>query len=276
MAEAEALVTWELPTDNLAARAPNLEWIHIIGAGVDHMAPFDWLPKGVTLTNNSGVHVAKFTDYAGMALLMLNARMPRIASSQGARRWDPVFTRPIAGKTVLVIGVGTMGGVVARVAKSLGLTVLGVRRSGRPARHVDEMVGPERLRRVLARADFVVVATPLTPATEGLIGAGEIACMKPGAGLVNVGRAPVIDERALARALEEGRLSGAILDVHEPEPLPANSPLWAVPNLMVTPHIAADDLDDYMPKTLDLVFDNLDRLARGRRLRNRVKPRLGY
>jgi phosphoglycerate dehydrogenase-like enzyme len=276
MSRADVLVTWDLPTDGLARRAPNLKCIHIIGAGVDHMAPFDWLPKGVALTNNSGVHVAKFADYAACALLMLNAAVPRLAASQRQRRWDPVFTRPIAGKTVAVVGVGAMGGVVARIAKGLGLRVLGVRRGGRPARHVDEMVTPERLLEILPRADFVVVATPLTPETEGMVGTEAIGRMKPGAGLVNVGRAPVVDHRALVAALREGRLSGAVLDVHEPEPLPPESDLWAAPNLLITPHVAADDLADYTPLTLDLVFENLRRLLAGKPLLNRVRPRLGY
>lgn len=276
MATAEGLVTWDLPTRDLAARAPRLKWIHVIGAGVDHLAPLDWLPPGVALSNNSGVHTAKFADYAAMALLLLNAGLPRLATAQRARRWDPLFSTPIAGKTVAVVGVGRMGGAVARVAKRLGLQVLGVRRSGRPARHVDQMVRPERLGQVLARADFVVVTAPLTAATQGLIGPAEFARMKPSAGLVNVGRGPVVDVVALAAALRQGRLAGAVLDVFAAEPLPRSSPLWRVPNLVITPHVSSDDLEDYVSRTLDLVLDNAARLLDGRRLRNRVRPKLGY
>ncbi len=276
MATADGLVTWELPREDLGRRAPKLKWIHVIGAGVDHLAPLDWLPAGVTLTNNSGVHREKFADYATMALLMLWCGLPGFVSAQRERRWDPVFTPPIAGAEATVVGVGKMGGVVARQAKRLGITVVGVRRTGRAARNVDVMYPASRLRTALRGADIVAVATPLTPATEGLIGAREFAAMKPGAGFLNVGRGPVIDTSALVAALESGHLGGAILDVFDAEPPPRTSPLWRTPNLVMTPHVAADDLDSYVPRTLDLVLENVVRLANGRPLRNRVDPKAGY
>lgn len=276
IASADALVTWELPTDDLARRAPRLRWIHVIGAGVEHLRPLDWLPSGVTLTNNRGVHAAKTAESAVMAVLMQHNNMPKYVTDQRARRWDPWFATPIAGKTVVVVGVGEMGGAAARAFKSLGLRVLGVRRGGRGRRGVDRMAGPEQLRAVLAEADFVHVTLPLTAETEGLIDAAALDAMKPGAGLVNFGRGPVIDHMALAERLEDGRLSGAILDVHDHEPLLKSSPLWDVPNLILTPHVSSDDDVSYIPLTLDLVFDNLSRLRDGRPLRNRVRPRLGY
>jgi phosphoglycerate dehydrogenase-like enzyme len=276
IATADALVTWELPTDDLARRAPRLRWIHVIGAGVEHLQPLDWLPTGVTLTNNRGVHAAKTAESAVMAVLMLHNNMPKYVTDQRARRWDPRFATPIAGKTVAVVGVGEMGSAAARRFKSLGLRVLGVRRGGRGRRGVDRMVGPGQLRDVLGEADFVHVTLPLTPETKGMIDAAALDAMKPGAGLVNFGRGPVIDHSALAERLESGRLSGAILDVHDQEPLSPSSPFWDVPNLILTPHVSSDDDVSYIPLTLDLVFDNLTRLRDGRPLRNRVRPRLGY
>ena len=276
MATADALLTWDLPTADLRRRAPNLKWIHVIGAGVDHLGPLDWLPAGVTLTNNSGVHREKFADYARMALLMLWTRMPRFATAQAGRRWDPVFTAPIAGARVTVVGVGKMGGVLAAEAKRLAMTVTGVRRGAARARHVDVMHPPSRLRTALRGADIVAVATPLTPATRGLIGAREFKAMKPGAGFLNVGRGAVIDTTALLAALEADHLSGAVLDVFESEPPPRSSPLWRAPNLVMTPHVSADDLEAYVPRTLDLVLENAVRLARKRPLLNRVDPKAGY
>lgn len=276
IANADALVTWELPTDGLARRAPRLRWIHVIGAGVEHLQPLDWLPAGVTLTNNRGVHAAKTAESAVMAVLMLHNNLPKYVTDQRARRWDPRFATPIAGRTVAVVGVGEMGGAAARRLKSLGLRVLGVRRGGRGRRGVDEMVGPDRLHAVLAEADYVHVTLPLTPETQGMIDAAALDAMKPGAGLVNFGRGPVIDHMALAERLGSGHISGAILDVHDREPLLKSSPLWDVPNLILTPHVSSDDDASYMPLTLDLVFDNLARLRDGRPLRNRVRPRLGY
>ena len=273
---ADAFVTWELPTADLARRAPKLKNIHIIGAGIEHLSPLTWLPRQTILTNNRGVHAPKARDYAAMALAMLNNNLPKYVSDQRAGRWAPQFARPAAGKTVLVIGVGQMGGAAARAAKDLGLYVIGIRRHGKPARHVDEMFTPAALPTQLPRADMVVVTAPLTEETRGLIGAPELALMKPGAGIINMGRAPVIDYAALVKKLKAGELAGAILDVFEPEPPKRTDPVWRAPNLIMTPHVSSDDDVDYVPLTLDLVFDNLRRMWAGRPLRNRVDPRLGY
>jgi phosphoglycerate dehydrogenase-like enzyme len=283
LAEAAGLVTSndivrdpKFPLAKLATAAPGLRWIHIIGAGIEPLLPLDWLPDGAVLTNNSGVHVEKTRESATMALLMLNARLPAIVNNQRKARWDQIFTQRIAGKTVLIIGIGDMGGAVAGAAGALGLTVIGVRRSGAPHPDVDRMVAIDDLDQVLSEADFVVVAAPLTPETKNLLDRRRIALMKPGAGFLNIGRAGSVDHAALVEALRSGALSGAILDVHDPEPLPGSSPLWLAENVILTPHVTSDDLDEYLPKTLDLVFANAARLIRGEPLVNAVDPRLGY
>jgi phosphoglycerate dehydrogenase-like enzyme len=264
------------PIGELAKAAPCLRWLHIIGAGIEPLLPLDWLPDGVVLTNNSGVHVEKTRESAMMALLMLNARLPAIVTNQRHERWDQVFTPRIAGKTVLIIGIGEMGGAVAAAAKALGLRVIGVRRTGTAHRDVDRTVAVGDLDTVLPEADFVVLAAPLTPATRNLLDRHRIGLMKRGAGFFNIGRAGSVDHQALVEALRSGALSGAILDVYEPEPLSASSPLWHADNLVLTPHVTSDDLDEYLPKTLDLVFANAARLMRGERLINAVDPALGY
>jgi len=266
----------KFPRLDLARRAPNLRWIHIIGAGIEPLLPLDWLPRRVQLTNNSGVHVEKIGEFATMALLMLNCRMPEILANQRERRWRPIFTPSISGKCIVIVGLGDMGGTAARQAKRLGLKVLGVRREPRPHRYADEVLGVAHLAQALARADFLFVATPLTPETRNLIDRRALAAIKPGAGLVNVGRAGVVDYTALAEALASGRLAGAVLDVFDPEPLPADSPLWATPKLVVMPHCSSDDLERYLPLTLDLVFANLRRLMAGKALKNRIDPKRGY
>ena len=276
MRTAEALLTWDLPTGDLARRAPRLKFIHVIGAGVEHLMPLDWLPRGVTLVNNRGVHAPKSGEYGMMAVLMLNAAMPALYTRQREARFDPIFTTPVAGKTLVIVGVGNMGGAVARQAKRHGLHVIGVRRHGRPARWVDEMHGPDAIDALLPRADFLLVTTPLTPETEGLIDRRRLDLLKPTAGVVNMGRARVVDYEALADKLRAGTLAGAILDVFSPEPLPPSSPLWETPNLIVTPHVSSDDDVSYVPLTLDLFLDNLARHLAGRPLRNRVRPALGY
>jgi phosphoglycerate dehydrogenase-like enzyme len=283
LATAEGLVTGNdiitdktFPKKTLAQAAPNLRWIHIIGAGIEPLLPLDWLPKQMTLTNNSGVHVQKTGEFATMALLALCARLPEMVNNQQQAKWAPIFTPSIVGKTVLVVGLGDMGGAAARSAKRLGMRVLGLRRNVRPHRHADAMLLLSQLHKGLAQADFVLVATPLTPDTHHLIDARAIAAMKTGAGLINVGRAGVVDYAELANALKSGKLSGAILDVFDPEPLPASSPLWQVPNLIITPHCSSDDLDHYLPLTLDLAFANVARLRDGKRLKNAVDPATGY
>ena len=283
LATADGLVTGNdiitdrtFPRATLAEAAPNLRWIHIIGAGIEPLLPLDWLPRQVTLTNNSGVHVQKTGEFAAMALLALCARLPEMVNNQQRAKWAPIFTPSIAGKTLLVVGLGDMGGAAAKAAKRLSMRVLGLRRKVRPHRHADAMLPLGQLHKGLAQADFVLVAAPLTPDTHHLIDARAIAAMKNGAGLINVGRAGVVDYAGLARALRSGKLSGAILDVFDPEPLPASSPLWKVPNLIITPHCSSDDLDHYLPLTLDLAFANVARLRDGKRLKNAVDPATGY
>lgn len=264
------------PLRDLTTAAPELAWIHITGAGIEPLLPLDWLPRSVTLTNNSGVHVQKTGEFAAMALLMLNARMPQILANQRDARWEQVFTPSIAGQSVVVIGLGDMGGAAARQAKRLGMRVLGVRRSGRPHRHADRVFPLAQLTQALGEADFIFVAAPLTPQSRHLIDAAALAAAKPGAALVNVGRAGVVDYAALCDALESGALSGAILDVFDEEPLPSSSPLWRTRNLIVMPHCSSDDAEAYMPGTLDLVFRNARRLLECKPLINRVDRRRGY
>jgi phosphoglycerate dehydrogenase-like enzyme len=264
------------PIGNLASAAPRLRWIHIIGAGIEPLLPLDWLPDGMVLTNNSGVHVEKIREAATMALLMLNARIPAIVTNQRNARWEQIFTSRIAGKTVLIIGVGDMGAATASAAKSLGMRVLGVRRSGGAHPEVDRMVPLAELDTVLPEADFVVLATPLTPETRNLLDRRRIGLMKPGTGFLNIGRAGSVDHSALVEALLSGAVSGAILDVYDPEPLPASSPLWHAENVVLTPHVTSDDLDEYLPKTFDLVFENAARMMRNEKLINVVDTDRGY
>lgn len=276
MQTAQGLVTWDFPTEDLARRAPSLKWIQIIGAGVEHLAPLDWLPTGVTLINGRGIHTVRAGEYGLMAILMLHGNMATFYTQQRAREYDSIFATTIAGRTVAVIGVGGMGGGVAKQANRLGLHVLGVRHRGNPARYVDEMFGPDGIDEVMRRADFVVVTVPTTPETIGLIDHRRLGLMKPTAGFINMSRAPVVDYEALAERLEAGKLAGAILDVFDPEPLPASSPLWTTRNLIITPHVSGDDDTAYVPRTLDLMFDNIGRSLAGKPLRNRVRPKLGY
>lgn len=246
LATAEGLVTSNdlitdpaFPKHRLAEAAPKLRWIHITGAGIEPLLPLDWLPKQVTLTNNSGVHAQKTGEFATMALLALCYRLPTLVTQQHRAEWRQIFSPSIAGKTVLVIGLGEMGGAAAKSAKRLGMRVLGMRRNPKPHRYADAVLPLRQLHKGLTQADFVLIATPLTPETTQLLNADAIAAMKDGAGLVNVGRAGVVDYTALSAALRSGKLSGAVLDVFDPEPLPDGHPAWSHPKLTLTPHVAS-------------------------------------
>ena len=268
---AAMLVTsMQVPRKNLRAMAPLLRSIHLIGAGVEYLRPFDWVPKGIEITNNRGIHQQKAAEYILMCVLMLNNRVPTLMNAQSRREWQPLFTDHLKGKTLLIVGVGHLGGAGARQAKRCGLYVIGMRRSGRSHRYCDEVVGQAGLHEVLPRADFIVVTVPSTSATDGMIGKREFALMKETAGFVNFSRAQVVDYRALATRLRRGELGGAILDVFDPEPLPAESDLWTTPNLLITPHCSSDDLNRYIPMTLDLIFENVARSIAGLKLLNRV------
>jgi glyoxylate/hydroxypyruvate reductase A len=272
---ADALFGWSFDRRNLAQRAPRLKWIHVHGAGVNHLLPLDWLPKGAVLTNSRGVHGAKASEYAMMAVLALNNRLPEIVTNQKKAQWKQLYNTSIADKTLLIVGVGSVGGNTAKFAKQFGLQVLGIRRTGKSHRHVDKMFLPKDLARVLPKADFVLITAPHTRDTHHMIDARMLDRMKRGAGLINYSRAHLVDYAALRRKLERGELT-AVLDVFEPEPLPPDSPLWHTPNLLITPHCSSDDADQYTPNTLDLVLRNMVRLLEGKPLLNRVRPELGY
>jgi phosphoglycerate dehydrogenase-like enzyme len=272
--EAEILLTGGFDASNLAARAPRLKWIQSTSAGVEKLAPY--VPSGIILTNASGVHMPKGGEYAMTALLMLNHRVPHFVTAQRAARWDQAFATPIAGKTVLILGVGAIGSAAARLARRFGMRVIGVSRSAKRNKLVDRMYGPKDLKKALPQADFVLAILPLTDETRGLLGRAELDLLPRHAGLVNLGRGPVIDNEALADKLRKGELAGAVLDVYPEEPLPSSSPLWATPNLIMSPHCAVDDASAYAERALALFLGNLKRYAGGRKLMNVVDTHLGY
>lgn len=249
-----------------------LQWIHSIQAGVDRF-PFDELEKrDIHLTNSTGIH----GDSVGETVLgyMLQfARRLHIHRDQEHRRewrypdWDAAFTLP--GHSLCVIGLGTLGQGIATRADLLGLDVVGVRRTPTPVEHVRRVYMPDEIEKAVAEARFVAVATPLTEATRGLIGAEELSAMRDDAYLLNVSRGGVVDETALLDALRKDDLAGAALDVFENEPLPENSPFWELENVIVTSHAAAANRE-YYQRVAALVRENIRRLATDEPLANQV------
>ena len=269
-ATADAIITYRFPKNSLAKDAPRLKLLQILGAGVDYLLPLDWVPRGVTVLTNSGAHVPKAAQSALMALLMLNARMPDLVEGQKRQKWNRLFTDTLAGKKLLIVGVGRIGGGAAEHAKAFGMNVLGIRKSRGAHPAVDEMHGPEALHALLPRTDFVLLNAALTPETRFLFGAREFALVRRGARFINMSRGGLVDPAALDAALRSGQLGGAMIDVSYPEPPPADWPYWDTPNLIITPHVLSDDIEEYVPRTLDLFFGNVRRLFDGQPLSNVV------
>ena len=257
-----------------ALRAANLRWMHLPNAGVDDPVFERLMGQGVRLTTSSGVAAAPIAQAVIAAVLMLARGFPRWLAAQRVRRWEPhppaAPPRDLQGQTLLLIGVGAIGAEIARLARAVGVQVVGVRRRPRtPVDPVDELHPPEALGALLPRADWLVVACPLTDSTRGLIDAAALARLPRGAHVINVARGAIIDEPALIAALQRGHVGGAYLDVFASEPLPSESPLWELPNVLVSPHDSATSGGN-AARVSELFLENLDRWFRGAALRNEV------
>jgi len=253
-----------------------LRLIFVTNAGVDSLAPFGWLPAGVTLLNNSGAHAPKAGEYIAMAVLMLAGRLPEMLTAQRAKQWRPVFSPTLAGRRVTIVGTGDLGAAGARALRALGVAATGVRTRAVPHPDFADVVGVDDLDVVLARTDFLVLACPLTPATLGLLDRRRLGLLPKGAGIVNIGRGKLIDTEALCDLLDSGDLAGAVLDVTDPEPPPPEHRLWRTPRLVITPHVSCDDPATYNPRSLDILFANLKALRAGEKAPNSVDITRGY
>jgi phosphoglycerate dehydrogenase-like enzyme len=258
------------------AVAPELQTIFCTAAGLDRLMPFDWLPSGVTVLNNRGVHGAKTGEYAAMALLMLNARMPAFVAAQQAGAWQPQYRPTLRGAAVTVLGTGDLGAAAARQARHFGAVVTGIRTRAEPHPDFDTVLASDALDTVLPATQFLVVACPLTPATRNLLHRTRLAALPAGAALVNIGRGAILDQDALCDLLDSGHLSGAVLDVFNPEPPPPDHRIWRTRNLLATPHVAADDPTTYNDASLDIFLANLRASREGLRMPNTVDLARGY
>jgi phosphoglycerate dehydrogenase-like enzyme len=261
---------------------PGLRWIHATSAGAGEVVRAAGLPaealEQVAVTTSSGVHAVPLAEFAIFGLLAIAKDLPRLVADQQARRWPEVRRplRELAGQTLFLVGLGEIGREVARLGKALGLRTVGFRRTEvPPPAHVDEVHGPGRLAELAGEADAMVVSLPLTDHTAGLIDRATIERLPPSCIFVNVGRGAVVDEPALVEALRAGRIAGAVLDVFATEPLPPDSPLWTLPNVLVTAHAAALSAREN-ERITELFCDNLRRYLDGRPLRNLVEPGVYY
>ena len=276
---AEVLFLWDFWSDAVAgtwSSADSLRWVHIASAGVDRLLFPELAASDVVITNSRGVFDEPIAEYVLGMVLCFAKDLHTTLRQQARGEWRHRETERITGARALVAGTGPIGRAIARRLTAAGLRVSG---AGRAAREGDPDFGVvhpmERLHDALADADYVVLAAPLTPATRNMIDAAALARMRPSARLINVGRGPLVAEDDLVEALRAGRIAGAALDVFVDEPLAPSSPLWTMPNVIVSPHMSGDVVG-WRDELVRLFTDNLDRFAHGRELRNVVDKRLGY
>jgi D-2-hydroxyacid dehydrogenase (NADP+) len=263
IAEADVLVSFgPMLADHVFGKARKLKWVQALGTGVDGIVDQPSLGRDVIVTNMHGFHGVPMSEAALMAMLALARDLPRSLRSQGAKKWDRFPARTLAGKTVAIFGVGAIAARLAPLCKALGMSVLGISSAPRELEGFDRVFPRDELAHAAGEADYLVLLTPYTPATRGIVGREVLAAMKPGACLVNLARGGVVDEAALIEALRAGRLAGAALDVFSVEPLPAESRLWEMPNVIVTPHLGGF-FEDYPRFALPVVEENLRRFLAG-------------
>lgn len=275
LAEADILYDFDhTHREDLPELAPNVRWLQATSAGIGQFVRNMSYPTRMPdtlFTTASGVHARPLAEFCILSMLMFSRNLWEIQAQQAQRHWERLAGTDLEGRTLAIVGMGKIGQEVARFAQSMGMTVVGNKRHPRSddpaARHVERLYGPDELDAMLARAEFLVLCTPHTAETEKMIGARELALLPQGAVIINIARGAVVDEPALIEALRSGHLAGAALDVFAEEPLPAESPLWSMPNVLVSPHSASTS-DRENRRLTDLFCDNLRRFLAGEPLRN--------
>lgn len=283
----EVLCSFSVPA-NWAELAPHLRWLQYPGAGVDALRVSGLLdPQSrVVVTTAAGINAIIISEYVLGSILMFNWNWPQMVRLQDGHVWAKsagwynLGGRELYGQTLGIIGMGSIGRRIAQLGRALGMRVVGIRRSYAGSEEIrdpdlDQCYAPGSLHELLSQADYVVLSVPLTAETERLIGETELRAMKPTAYLVNIARGRVVDEHALIRALREGWIGGAGLDVAETEPMPANNPLYSMPNVILTPHVAGVSVH-YERRLAELFAENLRRYRAGEPLNNRFDPTRGY
>ncbi len=270
------------PDEAIMNAGGKLRWVHIFSAGIENYVSLPRLKDdSVTITNLKIYQGPEIADHAFALLLGLTRNMAAYHTAQESGDWSKGSGRALPlielrGKTMLVIGYGGIGLQVAERARAFGMSVMAIDKNDIPlTRTLDASGKPDELNEFLPKADVIVSCVPITPETEGMIGTEQFGKMKDGAYLVNVSRGKVVDTAALVAALESGKLAGAGLDVVDPEPLPASSPLWKMENVIITPHVAGVS-DARGDRQNELISDNLGRFAKGIPLKNRVSAKAGY
>ena len=248
-------------------------WISVGGAGVDHLAPWD--ADKITVTNSAGVAADVMAEYAMAAFLHFAFDIPQFQADKTACNWNVRPMQPLCGQTLLIVGLGHTGRAIAARAKAFGMRVIGTRARPQQTDNVDQVFAATDLPQLWEQADFIAICTPLVPSTRGMVDSRAVAAMKPGAVFVDVSRGGVVQTDAIALALRNGHLKGAALDVFETEPLPKDSPLWTIQNLLISAHTSGE-FDGWTAASFDMFLANLARYETNEPLHNVVAPERGY
>jgi len=267
-----ATVMFGWPRAKSLPEAKNLKWFQTMWAGADEYLLPGLLPEGTTLTSSSGSNKRSVAEHMFACLLSLCRRLPTYRDSQREHRWeDEGAMKTLLGATVLVVGAGNIGAAFAEMCRALGAKTVGVKRTATAVAGFDEVRALEELDELIPQADVVVLIMPHNPQSVGLMSAARINAMKDDAILISSGRGSVLDQDALVEAMNGGKLWGAALDVTEPEPLPADHPLWEIPNLILTPHVAGGmRLELTRRRCIEMAQENLARYLKGEKLHNIV------
>jgi phosphoglycerate dehydrogenase-like enzyme len=279
--EADAILYAHFQAELLSSILPaagRLRWIHSLWTGVEGILRPEVLNHPATLTNGRGVFRWPLADWVIASMLYFAFDLRRVIAQQQEGAWRLVFGTSLNGRTLGIVGYGGIGSAAAERAKPFGMKIAAHRR--RPQLYdgdgvVDASYGTGQLKELMGVSDYILAALPLTPETRGLIGPAEVEAMKPNAVVINVGRGPVIDEDALIRALDSGKIRGAALDVFDTEPLPTGHPFWRMQNVLLSPH-TADRVDGFLKPALECFLENMDRFHKGEPLQNVVDKHAGY
>jgi phosphoglycerate dehydrogenase-like enzyme len=270
MEEIEILFSWRIP-DDLLKRARRLKWFFSTAAGNENLVKNPSFPESAVLTKTT-IYGEMMAEYVFAYLLYFIRDLSKYFKDQSRRIWRQARPGRLRGKTMGLLGLGSVGKVIARCGKQFGMEVLGVKRAPEPVEHVDQVIGPEDLAKVMPRVDTLVVALPLTAETFHFLGEKELSLMKEGAVLFNIGRGKTIDERALLNVLKSKRIK-AVLDVFEDEPLPKESELWGLENVIITPHVSGINIPE---EICEEFVRNYDRWVKGEPLIGLVDRQKGY